>query len=144
MTKMGGYRSWQSMRQRCENPKDSGYPDYGGRGIKVCEKWKTFEGFWADMGHTWAAKLTIERRDANGDYEPGNCCWIPRADQSKNRRTVDIIETPWGAMLLPEAASRLGLSHAAMWQRYKKGWRGDKLFSPPMEKGARITYRKAG
>jgi hypothetical protein len=140
----GGYKSWQSMHQRCGNPKDGAYKHYGARGIRVCERWGTFEPFWEDMGATWFQGATLERRDANGHYEPDNCTWVVKAAQPKNRRNVPVIETPWGAMLLPEAAKHVGLSVVQMQVRYRKGWRGDKLFSPPAEKGARITPRNKG
>lgn len=77
---------WCTMRQRCENPNNKGYRNYGGRGIKICARWHDFVNFWEDMGPTWKAGLTLERRDNNGDYEPDNCIWIPKSEQSKNRR----------------------------------------------------------
>lgn len=142
MTKHPAYRSWTGLIQRCTNPKCGQFKDYGARGIKVHEPWlKDFINFWRDMGAGWFKGATIERRDVNGDYEPGNCTWVPKSEQPKNRRTVEWIETPWGIMTLVDAAARLGMSHPAFWRRYKLGWRGDKLFQPPVEKGARITPR---
>lgn len=136
------YRSWLGMRQRCENPNDNGYAYYGARGIAVCERWSTFEPFRDDMGATWFPGATLERREVNGPYEPSNCCWIPRNRQSRNRRNVPLIDTPWGPLTLPELGAKIGVSAVQMAVRYRKGWRGDKLLSPAAEKGARVTPRK--
>lgn len=79
------YRCWVSMRFRCSNPNHHRWKDYGGRGIRVCERWESFENFYADMGNR-PDGYSIERINVNGNYEPSNCKWIPLADQSKNRR----------------------------------------------------------
>ena len=79
------HRSWASMIQRCTNPKRSNYAYYGGRGITVCEAWKTFDGFYADMGDR-PEGTTLERKENDKGYEPGNCCWATVKEQSNNRR----------------------------------------------------------
>lgn len=78
---------WLGMRRRCLNPNNPDYPNYGGRGIRICDAWNDFEVFLRDMGPTWKRGLTIERIDVNGHYEPGNCKWIPNEDQWRTRRT---------------------------------------------------------
>ena len=90
------YSSWKGMTARCQNPKDPAYKNYGGRGISVCAEWQDFEVFreWA-LQNGYQDDLTIERKDVNGNYCPENCCFIPKAEQSKNRRNTFKI-TAWG------------------------------------------------
>ena len=79
------YRIWVSMRQRCNNPRNSAYKYYGGRGIAVCDRWQSYKDFFADMG-ACPVGYSIERIDNDGDYDPQNCKWIPRGEQWKNTR----------------------------------------------------------
>ena len=91
MTKHGKWKSkewnsWDHMKRRCLNPNDPKFPDYGGRGIEVCERWLKFENFYEDMGDAPSSKHSLERKDNDGNYELSNCKWASPVEQSNNRR----------------------------------------------------------
>jgi hypothetical protein len=84
-TKHPSYSCWLMMRARCNTPGATGYAHYGGRGIRVCERWASFEAFVEDMGPRPSPRHTVERRDGEGHYEPSNCFWATRLKQARNR-----------------------------------------------------------
>jgi hypothetical protein len=84
--KTAEYTSWAGVKSRCFNQKEKAYPNYGGRGITVCERWRnSFENFLADMGPRPSQKHSVDRIDVNGNYEPSNCRWATATQQARNR-----------------------------------------------------------
>ena len=82
MSRTRQYSIWRGMKDRCYSPTRPKYHLYGGKGIIVCDKWKTFEGFWEDNKDAYRDDLTIDRKDSSGNYEPDNVRWIPQAQNS--------------------------------------------------------------
>jgi hypothetical protein len=84
------YKAWKGMRQRCNNPRNKQYKDWGGRGIRICKRWNAYKNFAADMGPHPGDGLTLDRIDNNGDYKPSNCQWATRLQQNRNRNYVKL------------------------------------------------------
>lgn len=137
-TKHGGYlareyKSWNAMSQRCLNPNSTSWPDYGGRGIKVCDRWQGSDGylnFVADMGPR-PRGMTLERNDSNGDYTPENTRWATPKEQQNNRRVSVLITHDGQTMSQTEWAEHLGLSRNAVSERLRAGWDMTKAVTTP-------------
>lgn len=125
------HMSWMAMRQRCLNPKNKAYKNYGGRGITICERWNTFENFLADMGNK-PEGFELERIDVNGNYEPSNCKWATPLEQSRNRRVTVFVELDGKRRTLKEWAIRFGIKYHTAYARYTKGIAGKDLFKRAM------------
>ena len=124
------YRTWQAMKDRCYNPKNKKFPRYGGRGIKVCERWHIFENFYADVSilpHFGEPGYTLDRIENDKDYEPGNVRWATPAEQNRNYSRNIKIEYNGEEMTLAEAAEKSGIAYPTLQGRYRRGKRGDEL-----------------
>jgi hypothetical protein len=128
------YTIWCGMIARCEKPTHDRYADYGGRGIAVCSDWRgSFEVFrnWA-QANGYSDQLTIERRDNDAGYLPGNCRWATRAEQSRNRRTSALVQHQGSQMTIAELSERTRVSYSLLKQRIRRyGWPVDKAISTP-------------
>lgn len=113
------YISWRAMLRRCNNPKHSAWPIYGGAGIVVCERWKTFANFLADMGER-PAGTTLDRKDITKNYEPGNCCWRSPTEQAENRSTTHWIEYRGKRHSVRAWARLCGCSFSTFYRKLKR------------------------
>ena len=122
------------MKQRCYNPNNKRYKDWGARGIKVCDRWKdSFENFYEDVStleHFGEKGYSLDRINNNGNYEPDNVRWADKKTQGRNRRTNHIVEYQGQKMCLKDAAEKSGINYEALRGRYKRGDRGERLFRP--------------
>lgn len=123
------YRIWSSMKQRCLNPLNPRWADYGGRGISICEKWMVFEEFFKDIGDAPSPAYSLDRIDNNAGYSPDNCRWATRSEQQFNRRrrTIAIGGRNY---TIKEIAAAAGIGRTAVYERIKAGWPTEELISP--------------
>ena len=139
------YVSWAGMRHRCYNPKNIAYKFYGGLGITVCDKWRdNYDAFVADMGFR-PEGTEIERKNNKGNYEPSNCRWATRKEQTRNTRRNRYLEWEGKFQVLEDWAIELGISPNALKGRLDRGLNGPDLFQPgsrhrPAEHGSRAKY----
>ena len=122
------YAIWRTMTQRCYDPNSHAYNRYGGRGIKICDKWKSFEGFYEDMGDK-PEGLSLERIDNNGNYEPANVVWATHKTQSNNRRSNVVLEFQGRKQTMQQWADESGLKIQTIWARLHRGWTIERAIS---------------
>jgi len=116
---------WKDMVARCTRPSPTqdNFSYYGGRGIRVCERWlHSFENFLADLPPRPSEQHQLERMQNSGNYEPGNVGWATRTEQGRNKRNNVIVEVRGRSMCLAEAAELLGLPYKRVHLRLKRGW----------------------
>lgn len=125
------YAAWASMKSRCSDSKVQCWDHYGGRGIKVCDEWRTYEQFLADMGRRPSPKHSLERVDNDGDYAPGNCRWANRIEQARNKRSNRLLKHNGQVRCVAEWCELLGLKEGTVHARLSRGWSdGDALKQP--------------
>ena len=126
---------WRCMKQRCYNPNNKEFHNYGSRGIKVCDRWlESFNNFIEDMGERPTHKHSIERINNNKGYSPGNCKWATMKEQSRNKRetkffTIDGIKKP-----LVDWCDTLGMKRSTVYERIRNGWPVEKALYEPIKK----------
>lgn len=112
------HNSWAQMKKRCLNPTDTNFPVYGGAGITVCEQWKDFEAFLADVGERPSLQHSLDRWPrGTGNYEPGNVRWATRSEQALNRKTTRPVRRSDGVLFpsMKEAAQSVGGTRQLVW-----------------------------
>lgn len=125
------YKVWVGMIQRCHNPKDRGWRNWGGRGIVVCERWRhSFENFYSDMGAP-APGLSLDRIDNDGNYEPGNCRWVTAKEQQRNRRGNVFVDLRGEKKPVSAWAEEFGMDAELVRGRLYRGWDVERALTTP-------------
>jgi len=140
------YKIWRGIKDRCENPRCKAYPRYGGRGIRVCERWKSFEAFFADMGKRPSGR-SLDRVDNDGPYSPENCRWATPTQQARNQRTNRRVTFLGVTLTVPEWAEITGLNYHTLFNRLNTlRWTVKDALTVPVKApmGASPEIREAG
>lgn len=136
LSKTPTWAVWFGMLARCQEPNNASFKHYGGRGIKVCDRWSSdingFQNFLADMGERPGGDYQLDREDNNGGYEPGNCRWVTGKVNCRNKRNNRLITHAGEAMCLSAWAERLGLSKNCLHARLKN-WSVERALATPLK-----------
>ena len=129
------YDIWYSMIVRCTKPSELAFRDYGARGITVCERWlgrNGYRNFLADMGRRPSSKHEIDRKNNDGNYEPGNCHWVTRHEQSRNKRTNRNFTYQERTQCLRDWSVESGIHYATLWHRLNRGYSIQRALEEPI------------
>lgn len=125
------YSTWIAMKERCLTVESPSYHNYGGRGIRVCDRWEKFENFVADMGERPTAAHSIERNDNDGNYTPDNCRWATKKEQASNTRRNVWIEFNGERKTMMQWSESTGLSFGTLRGRLDHGWTPERMLTTP-------------
>jgi hypothetical protein len=131
LSRTATYNSWSMMKDRCLNKNNQNWDRYGGRGVKIADRWMNYRNFLADMGER-PKGMTIERVNNDGHYEPGNCRWATRLDQGRNRSTCRRITYNGRTLSLTEWAEAIGVNPRTLKSRLRIGWSVERAFAAPV------------
>ena len=123
------YAAWQHMKQRCINPNDNEYSNYGGRGITFCKRWMKFENFLNDMGESPTDKHSIDRIDNNGNYCTKNCRWATPKQQTRNKRNNHRITYKGTTKSVVEWSENAAIHYNTLIKRLYRGWSVEKTLT---------------
>lgn len=134
------FKIWAGMRKRCLNPNCIAYNDYGGRGIKICKDWDSFETFYNDMNIGYSDSLSLDRINTNGDYSPQNCRWSTMKQQNNNRRNNRVVVCDGISKTLAQWAEVSGIKQNTISNRIKVGWDiKDAIYKQPANKAFNLS-----
>lgn len=137
-TKTITYSSWTNAKKRCLNKSDDHYQDYGGRGIKMCDRWlNSFDNFLLDMGERPSLEYTLDRIDVNGDYCPENCRWVTNLEQQNNRRNNRYVYYDGEKMSVSSFARRFNIDVFRVFYGLRKGLSLDEIIHKFRDKPVR-------
>lgn len=128
------YSSWVYIYQRCHNPKHRSFAHYGGRGIRVCARWRSFENFYADMGPRPRGTSLDRWPDNNGNYEPSNCRWATQSEQKQNTRANHNITLNGHSMCVRAWERKLGFKINTVSRRLRNGWSVTRALTTPVRR----------
>lgn len=139
------YRTWANVCERTECKGASSYAYYGGRGIKMCARWReSFEAFYADMGPRPSPKHSLDRIDVNGDYAPENCRWVTHKEQMRNMRRNRMITFRGETKCVAAFAEQYGLTLTRATARLHRGWSVERTFTTPQNPRAAASATSPG
>jgi len=137
------WNSWRGMVERCTNPNHKHWAHYGGRGIRVCDRWLGFAAFLADMGAKPTPEHSIDRINNDGNYEPGNCRWATRHEQARNKSTTRHITAHGKTLTLTEWGRTSGIPVPTIHERLRHGWDTERAVTEPPGTGPAPRGEKA-
>jgi hypothetical protein len=128
------YRAWHGMRQRCHDPRNAGYRNYGGRGIRVCTRWReSFAAFLEDVGPRPGPEYSLDRVNNDGHYEPGNVRWATHIEQCRNTRNNVLLTFRGETKCLAAWAEALGVAPITLRSRIDRGWTVERALTTPVD-----------
>jgi|SRR6478609_1277620 len=133
MSNSSEYSSWESMKSRCQNPNNIFYYNYGGRGIKTCERWNNFKNFYKDMGKKPDKSYSLERIDVNGDYYLENCKWATRKEQDRNKRNTIFLSFNKEKWILVDLAKKFNIHQQTLKSRIDRGMSPEEAIYTPIK-----------
>lgn len=134
------YKIYVGMIQRCTNPKSPGYKNYGGKGVRVCERWRaSFLAFLQDMGRRPSSQYSIDRIDSRGDYAPENCRWATWLQQGRNKSTNRILTVDGLSMTVSAWSEKVNISKSTILMRLNRGWSMEQAVKTPVRRAPNLT-----
>ena len=143
MWNTAAYKTWRGMLMRCELPSYHAYPLYGGRGIRVCERWHDFLAFYADMYPKPSKSHSMDRIDNDGGYSPENCRWATKKEQSRNRSDNRVLNYRGIERCVSEWAEVVGMNVSALYERIQRGWTVEDALETPVHLGNRWRRKES-